>query len=152
MKKTYYEKRGRRYVPVAENDYDMFDALPKGSHLVMCYPGGQSKRYIINPAYAPMIAAGRVAEFAMTDALRKASEVRPTHAPITQEQKDAWEHLIKVFGEDARSLSRASAHDIAEAGLNALQEEADKLLTNSAVRLAYEHFLMIAELTRKENA
>jgi len=28
MEKIYYEKRGRRYVPVAENDYDMFEALP----------------------------------------------------------------------------------------------------------------------------
>ena len=57
MKKIYYEKRGRRYIPVAENDYDMFDAMPKGTHLVMCYPGGQSKRYNINPNHAALLAA-----------------------------------------------------------------------------------------------
>ena len=50
MKKIYYEKRGRRYVPVAENDYDMFDAFPKGSHLVMCYPGGQTQNNLHLPS------------------------------------------------------------------------------------------------------
>lgn len=151
MKKIYYEKRGRRYVPVAENDYDIFSSMTKGSHLVMCYPGGQSTRYNIDPAYAPMIAASRVAEFAMTNAIRQASEIRPKTKTLTQQQKAAWEHLIKVFGEDARILEQASAREIAEAGLKALQQEADKLLTNPAVRLAYEHFLMVAKLSNKES-
>ena len=61
-KKVYYEKRGRRYVPVAEYDGDFMDSYTHGTHLLMVYPGGQSRRYNIDPAYAPMIAAGRVAE------------------------------------------------------------------------------------------
>jgi hypothetical protein len=61
-KKIYYEKRGRRYVPVMEHDYELMDAMPKGNHLIMCFPGGKSTRYNIDPALAPMIAAGRVAE------------------------------------------------------------------------------------------
>ena len=65
MKKIFYEKVGRRYVPVSEYDSDLLDAFPKGTHIVMCYPGGQSRRYQIDPAYAPMIAAGRVAEEAI---------------------------------------------------------------------------------------
>jgi hypothetical protein len=152
VKKIYYEKRGRRYVPVAENDYDLFDAMPKGAHLVMTYPGGQSKRYNINPNYAALIAASRVAEFAMCDALRRASDVQPPHRPLTPEQMAAWNHLIEVFGEDARSLSRASAHDIAEAGLKALQEEADRLMKHASVKCAYEQFLLVCELTKEENA
>ena len=59
MKKIYYEKRGRRYVPIAEYDSTYLDSFTKGAHLVMCYPGGTSRRFNINPAYAPMIAAGR---------------------------------------------------------------------------------------------
>ena len=151
MKKIYYEKRGRRYIPVAENDYDMFDAMPKGTHLVMCYPGGQSKRYNINPNHAALLAASRVAEFAMCDALRKSSEVQPSRTPLTPEQMAAWNHLIEVFGEDARSLSRASAHDIAQAGLKALQAEADRLMKHKSVKSAYEQFLLVCELTKKEN-
>jgi hypothetical protein len=55
MKKIYYEKRGRRYVPVAEYDNDLLDSFPKGNHLVMSYPGGTSRRFNIDPAYAAMI-------------------------------------------------------------------------------------------------
>jgi len=35
--------------------------------------------------------------------------------------------------------------------LGTTQKEAEKLLTNSAVRLAYEHFLMVAELSKVHN-
>jgi hypothetical protein len=152
MKKIYYEKRGRRYVPVAEHDYDMFDAMPKGTHLVMCYPGGQSKRYNINPNHAAMIAASRVAEDVMSRALYEASEMRPRRTPITEEQQMAWEHLVEVFGEEARCLQYPSARDIAEAGVKALQAEADKLMQHESVRHAYQQFLLVCELTKKENA
>jgi hypothetical protein len=152
MKKIYYEKRGRRYVPVAENDCDMFDAMPKGTHLVMCYPGGQSKRYNINPNHAAMIAAGRVAEDVMSRALYEASEMRPRRTPITEEQQKAWEHLVEVFGEEARCLQYPSARDIAEAGVKALQAEADKLMQHESVCHAYQQFLLVCELTKKENA
>ena len=152
MKKIYYEKRGRRYVPVAENDYDMFDAMPKGTHLVMCYPGGQSKRYNINPNHAALLAASRVAEDVMSRALYEASEMRPRRTPITEEQQKAWEHLVKVFGEEARCLQYPSARDIAEAGVKALQAEADKLMQHESVKRAYEQFLLVCQLTKKENA
>ena len=152
MKKIYYEKRGRRYVPVAENDYDMFAAMPKGTHLVMCYPGGQSKRYNINPNHAALLAASRVAEDVMSRALYETSEMRPRRTPITEEQQKAWEHLVKVFGEEARCLQYPSARDIAEAGVKALQAEADKLMQHESVRHAYQQFLLVCELTKKENA
>ena len=152
MKKIYYEKRGRRYVPVAENDYDMFDAMPNGTHLVMCYPGGQSKRYNINPNHAALLAASRVAEDVMSRALYETSEMRPRRTPITEEQQKAWEHLVKVFGEEARCLQYPSARDIAEAGVKALQAEADKLMQHESVRHAYQQFLLVCELTKKENA
>jgi hypothetical protein len=149
MKKIYYEKRGRRYYPVSEYDSDLFDSMSKGNHLVMCYPGGHSIRYDIDPDYAAMIAAGRVAESAMSDAIRTASEMRPKSKTFTEEQRAAWEHLIAVFGDDARMLQWPAARDVAEAGVKALQEEANKLLTNPAVRLAYDQFQMVAELTKE---
>ena len=151
MKKIFYEKVGRRYKPVHEYDSDLLNGLPKGTHLLMVYPGGSSTRYNINPAYAAMIAAGRVAEDAMSDAIRKASELRPQQTPITLGQKKAWEKLAKEFGTDLATLQINSARDIAEAGVTALQAEAERLLTNPAVRLAYDHFLMVAELTKEYN-
>lgn len=150
MKEVFYKKRGRRYVPVSEYDCDLFNSMPQGSHLVMCYPGGSSTRYNINPNHAALIAASRVAEDAMSSALLKASEMRPKHRPLTEEQRQAWQNLQRAFGDDMFALHTESARALVEAGIRALQEEADKLLTNSAVRLAYDHFIMVAELTKKE--
>lgn len=151
MKKIYYEKVGRKYVPVAEYDNDLLDAFTKGTHLVQVYPGGASRRYNIDPAYAPMIAAGRVAEDAICKAISKASELRPKHTPITEAQRKAWAKLAKEMGDELCTLHGLSVHDCAEAGVKAMQEEADRLMTNPTVRKAYERFLLVAELTRTQN-
>lgn len=148
-KKIYYEKIGRRYVPVAEYDSDYLDSFPKGNHLVSVYPGGSSRRFRIDPAYAPMIAAGRVAEDAMSSAIVKATEVRPRRKAMTQAERDAWTNLIEVWGEEARSLTRPAARDVAEAGIKAMMEEAEKLLTHPSVKRAYEQFLLVCELTKE---
>jgi hypothetical protein len=150
-KKIYYEKRGRRYRPVMEYDYELMDSLPYGNHLIMCYPGGRSTRYHIDPALAPMIAAGRVAEDRMSEAVRKSSEMRPRRKELTHDQQRAWTRLNRAMGDDIYTIEVASARDIADAGLKAMQEEADKLMTNPAVRLAYEQFLLVCELTKKHD-
>jgi len=147
-KKIYYEKVGRKYVPVYEYDNDLLDSFSKGTHLVDVYPGGSSRRYNIDPAYAPMIAAGRVAEDAMSKAISAASEMRPKSTPITEGQRRAWRKLAREFGDDLATLNISSARDIAEAGIKAQMAEVDKLMTNPAVRKAYERFLFIAELTK----
>ena len=149
MKKIYYEKRGRRYVPVAEYDNDFLDSFTKGNHLVMSYPGGTSRRFNIDPAYAPMIAAGRVAEDAVCKAVNKASEMRPARTPITPAQQRAWKKLAKEFGDELCTLNGSSTRDIAEAAVTAMQVEADKLMQHEGVRKAYDHFILMCELTKK---
>ena len=148
MKKIYYEKIGRKYVPVAEYDNDLLDSFPKGSHLVICYPGGQSRRYNIDPDYAALIAAARVAEDAMMQAMSKASELKPQQTPVTPAQQKAWKGLARAFGTELCTLNGASTYDITQAGLKALEGEAAKILTNPAVKKAYDHFLLVAELTK----
>jgi hypothetical protein len=150
-KKVYYEKRGRRYVPVMEYDEYLMDGLPYGNHLIMVYPGGKSTRYNIDPALAPMIAAGRVAEDRMSEAVRKASEMRPRRKELTHDQQRAWTRLNRAMGDDIYTIEVASARDIAEAGLKAMQAETQQLLTNPAVKLAYEQFLLVCELTKKHD-
>jgi hypothetical protein len=150
MKKIFYEKRGRRYVPVHEYDSDLCSALPKGTHLIMCYPGGSSTRYNIDPNYAALIAAGRVAEDALSKAIHDASEMRPHNKPITERQQKAWKALARAFDNDRYYVELPSAREIAEAGLKALQDEADKLMKHESVRHAYEQFLLVCKLT-KEN-
>jgi hypothetical protein len=98
-----------------------------------------------------MIAAGRVAEDAMCRAISRASELRPRQTPLTEGQRRAWKKLAKEFGEDLATLQIGCARDIAEAGLQALQEEATKLMTHESVRIAYEQFLLVCELTKEHN-
>ena len=151
MKKIYYEKVGRRYVPVAEYDNDLLDSFSKGTHLVMVYPGGQSRRFNVDPNYAAMIAAGRVAEDAICKAISKASELRPKSTPITPGQKKAWEKLAKEMGDELFTLYGLSVHDCAEAGVKAMQQEADKLMQHEGVRRAYEQFQLMCELVKERN-
>lgn len=151
MKKIFYEKKGRRYVPVAEYDNDLMDSFTKGNHLVMCYPGGTSRKFNIDPNYAAMIAAGRVAEDVVSKALVKASELRPHRKPITEAQKEAWDNLTKEFGDERYYIEIPSAREIAEAGVKAMEDEAMKLINNPAVKKAYEHFLLVCELTKENN-
>ena len=148
--KVYYEKVGRKYVPVAEYDSDYLDAFPKGSTLVMCYPGGQSRRYNIDPDYAALIAAARVAEDAMIQAMSKASELKPTQTPVTLAQQRAWKGLARAFGTELCTLNGASSYDIVRAGLKALEDEAAQLLTNESVKAAYDQFLFVCALTKQQ--
>jgi len=149
-KKIYYEKIGRKYVPVTEYDSDYLDSFPKGNTLVMCYPGGQSRKHRVEPALAPMIAAGRFAREAMCSALISAATLRPSQTPVTQSQRAAWEKLAKELGTELCTLQGSSINDIVEAGLNALEVEAEKLLSHPMVKEAYDEFLATAKLVAQQ--
>jgi hypothetical protein len=96
-----------------------------------------------------MIAAGRVAEDAISKELMRASDLRPKRAAITQEQHNAWEHLVKVFGPEARALEWPSAREASEQAVRAMEIEADKLMTHPAVRKAYDHFQLVCKLVNE---
>lgn len=148
----FYIKKGRRYIPHSTYSSEFCDSFPKGTHLVDVYPGGSSRRYNVDPAYAPMIAAGRVAEDVISKRIMDATEIRRNtrnkETPLTPGQKAAWEKLVEEFGPDAKQLEWPSARECAEAAVKAMQEEAEKLLADPIVRKAYERFLFVAELTK----
>ena len=150
-KKIFYEKKGRRYVPVAEYDNDFVDSFRKGAHIVMSYPGGSSRRYNIDPAYGPMIAAGRFAEDAISRHIMNVSSLRvpEKHQPLTEEQRAAWEHLASTFGEERFALEWCSYREAAEAGVKAMQDEAEKMLQNPSVRKSWEQFMLVWKLTKE---
>ncbi len=149
-KQIFYKKVGRRYIPVSEYDNELLDSFPKGDHLVSVYPGGSSRRFNIDPNYAAMIAAGRVAEDAISKHIMEKSAMRvpSQHQPLTQEQQQSWEALAKSFGKERFALEYCSYREAAEEGVKAMQAEADKLLSNPTVRKAYERFLLVCELTK----
>lgn len=153
-KKVYYEKVGRRYVPVSEYDSDLSYALPKGAHIIMVYPGGTSTRYHVDENYAAMIAAGRIAEEAISKKLMEATEIRRQgnrSTPLTPEQKAAWDHLVDVFGPEAKQLEWPSARECSVAAVEAMSEEAAKLMTHESVRKAYEQFQLVCALTKDQH-
>ena len=143
----FYIKKGRRYVPHSTYSSEFCDSFPKGTHLVQSYSGGSMRRFNIDPAYAPMIAAGRVAEEKISEVLMKANELRPQTTPITPAAHKAWMKLKKELGNEAM-LTRGSAREASEAAVKAMADEAEKLLGNDSVRQAYEHFLLLCELTK----
>lgn len=146
MKKIYYERVGRRYVPVYEYDSHLMDGFPEGNHLVMCYPGGSSRRFNIEPALAPMIAAGRYADDAISAALVKASEIRPHQKPVTEKQNKAWRALTKAFDNERFYIELPSAREVTEAGVKAMETEASKLLEHPMVKQAYDEFMATCKL------
>jgi hypothetical protein len=146
----FYVKKGRRYVAHSSYSAEFCDSFTKGTHLVQVYPGGSSRRFNIDPNYAAMIAAGRVAEDTISKALMKASDLRPKRAPMTPKQIAAWDNLVKEFGEEARCLQWPSAREACEEAVKAMQVEADQLMTHESVRKAYDHFQLMCELTKEK--
>lgn len=142
----FYIKKGRRYVPHSTYSSEFCDSFPKGTHLVQSYPGGSMRRFNIDPDYAPMIAAGRVAEEKISEALMKANELRPQTTPVTPAAHRAWMKLKKELGNEAM-LTRGSARDAVEAAVKAMADEAEKLLKNDSIRQAYEHFQLLCKLS-----
>lgn len=156
MKKVYYEKVGRKYIPVAEYDSTYLDSFPKGNHLVSVYPGGQSRRFNIDPNYATLIAAGRVAEDAISKTLSDALDLRLTEEcrkkPLTPAQKEAWDNLVLAFGDSAKRLEWPSVREAVEAAVKEMVEHAKDLHSHPAVQDAYHQYQVVCELVRDRRA
>lgn len=146
---VFYKKVGSRYVPVSYYDSEVLDGVREGAHLVVKRKGSTLRKFDIDPAFAPMIAAGVYAEDAISTAIMKASELRVPRnkQPLSEEQSLAWEHLAATFGQETIALEWPSYRESAEAGVKALQTEAEKLLANPSVRKAYEHFMLVCKLS-----
>ena len=152
MKKIFYEKVGRKYVPVSEYDSNLLDSFGKGTHLVMCVPGGKCTYYNIDPAYAPMIAAGRIAEDEISKSIQNATEMRPSkRKPLTEQQQALYNAFIESLDSEERYyLELPSIREVAEAGVKAMQDEATKLMKHESVKQAYDHFMLISKLCKEQ--
>jgi len=150
-RKTFYEKVGRRYVPVREYDSELHNAYPRGTHVTVVTPGVSSTRYNIDPDYAALIAASMVAYDHICKVIVDHSRLKPTKEPITREQKELWDQLSQSLDISVLPLYRASVAESVRVGTDAMIREADKLMQHDAVRQAYEHFITIAKLCSNQS-
>lgn len=148
-----YKKVGRRYVEIGEYDPEYLDHIPMGASLWVKRKGSQSRRYDVDPAFVPMLAAGIYCEDEISHAIMRAGELRPVSKSITPEQRAAYDAFLATMPEQERFyLTHGSAREAAEAGVQALQEQAKQLMTNDSIRAAYEHFMLLCKLSAQNNA
>lgn len=149
IKKVFYTKEGDDFVPVAEYDSFLMKSFSAGAHLVICEPGFTIYKYNVDPNQAALIAAGMVAKNKMINAMLEKSSIQVRTGSINDPAVDAaHQQLISALGDKAYSLRWESADNIAQAGIDALQEEANKLMDNPAVRNAFEQFLTVCKLSK----
>jgi hypothetical protein len=70
---------------------------------------------------------------------------------LTPGQLRAWKKLAKEFGEELCTLQGSSTRDIVEAGVQAMQAEADLLMQHPAVQDAYQQFQLVCELVKHKD-
>lgn len=110
---TLYEKRGRRYYPVAEER--RWDAFTKGAHLVVCTPGFQTTRHNIDLDHAGLLAAAEPLREQITKLVMEKLSMRPSKRPVTQQQLEAWEAFRSAMGNDGYIVEYLSAAELADA-------------------------------------
>jgi len=151
MKTGIYKKVGRRYVEVGEYDTEHMDYIQNGATLIVKRKSCTSRYFNVNPDIVPMLAAARYCEDEISAALVKAGELRMQRSDREREmtlgQRAAWDNLVREFGDSAKQLEWPSARECAEAGALAMQEEAQKLLANESIKAAYDHFLLLCQLS-----
>jgi hypothetical protein len=148
MTTTLYKKIGKRYVPIKEYSPEYNDSWEEGTHITICIPGVKIHRHSVDPQLAPMIAAGMIAEEAITRIIQEELSFNPESKPVTPEQLAAWENFKQVMGEDRCRLTSQSIAKAVKAGVREMVMEADKLLDNPSLKLSHDNFILLSQLVR----
>lgn len=130
-----YRKVGRKYVPaysLADWNYDK-DLMKAGSfRLVHAYSdGGRRYAYDVTPDTAGWVAAATLALHAMTEAIHKANQhTIASGTPWTKKQQAAIAQanaILEAAGIwSGRGWTTAAAHDVAQAGIDAVRQWANQ--------------------------
>ena len=123
---TYYIKKGRKYVPIAEDR--TWDTIPLGYHVVCVKPGLTSWKFRVSPELATFEAASQIAKEAMLERMMKVNEMKisPKHYPeyLRPKLEKAYKAWKDIMGVDIPlSFQGVSMSDVIEAGIDAVKEE-----------------------------
>ena len=124
-----YEKVGRRYKEVGRHIeldfYQYHKDNPETPSAALLVFQKYSTSYLRNVDIdsAGVVAAMRIAQQAMVDAIVEESKLKPSTPPkmITQEQRDLLDKL-EATGFNASKWHWGSVHDIVEAGIKVLED------------------------------
>jgi hypothetical protein len=143
---TKYYKRvdNGKYQEIGECEPELWDSVPEGVHMIVKDKNTQSRRHKVDPAWIPVLAVMMLQRDNFCNAVYKASEARPQRTLINEQERYLWEELKKVS--DVNYITYPSSHDICEKSYEFIQAEVDKLLTNVAVKEAYDNFLVMCKL------
>jgi len=158
-KTEYYKKvktpSGRnKYIKVSEYDGQFRSSLPVGTWVQVQRKNGMSRRYQIDPAIAPLIAASIILGDKIQDIVSSAASFGPPKSTekeaeaLTPEQIVAWENFRKAFG-GLTVIQGKSIAEVSEEITSKLAEEASRLLQNETVKDAYDHFVFITKITQE---
>lgn len=93
---TLYEKRGRRYIPVADDR--AWDNWPHGTHIVHTpNDGGRSIRFSINPETAGLQAAIELKRDELVKEISSCFELQPCDKKLTPAEAKAWHAFTKAM-------------------------------------------------------
>ena len=130
-----FRKVGRKYVPaysLSEWSYDK-DLMKAGSfRLVHAYShGGRRYAYDVTPDTAGWVAAATLAVHAMTEAIHKANQhTIASGTPWTKKQQAAIAQANAILESagiwSGRGWTTAAAHDVAQAGIDAVTQWANQ--------------------------
>jgi hypothetical protein len=150
---VFYKKQGTKFVPVSEYNSELVDSLPYGCHVQVCRENGMSRRYNVDPALAPMVAASMILEDKLAAIISKSSRYNiegKASTPLTPEQIKAWDNLNNSFEGGMVTMYGPSMQEIAKNILKEISAEAEKLLSNESIKAQYEHFILLSKLTKNE--
>jgi hypothetical protein len=117
-----YEKRGRRYIPIADDR--VWDHWPRGFALVYVPPnGGRATRFSINPERAGLLAAIKEREEALRIEISEAFKLRPVNSPLTPTQIKAWRAFEKAMGNNMHSICSESVYGVIDRIVKILEAE-----------------------------
>ena len=122
--RTLYEKKGRRYIPVLEQDVQSKgDLWEKGCHLVICEPGVRRIQFRIEPNESPVLAALKIHSDELAKIIQESSSLEIETEKMSENQIEAWESFKNVLGEKRFKITYPSSCQIANKFLELLRNK-----------------------------
>lgn len=155
MNRTFYEKINGEFVPTCL--WDAIDesvptptwnaisnqSLESGAWLVVVKPGTKITQKAVDIDWAPLQAAGILAQDNIAQAIYNESRKN-----VPTKSSGASATTINSYDVFPYNMTRSQAQHIAEAGIQAMQDQAQELLSNPSVRAAYDQFMLICKLAK----